>query len=198
MRRRGESGFTLFEVVLATLLASLVFLAVAVALSSFGGAWERGERRYAAREGTWLIWSRLEAELASLVRGPFGLGPSFRGDREGFRFTAAGDEGPQAVSVHSAEGRLVLEINHLRRPEEDRPERIVLAEGVERLSFSYWDPEARTWRADWPEDRGRPPSLVRMEISLRPGRSTARSLPPFIFPVYVGRVFAEGEVDPLE
>ena len=184
--------------VLATLLASLVFLAAAGALSFLGGAWERGEERYAAREERWLIWNRIGAELGSLAGGPFGLDPAFRGEREGFRFTAAGDDGPRAVSVRSAEGRLVLAIEDLRRPEGEAVKSIVLSEGLEDFSFSYWDPGARTWRAEWSAEN-RPPSLVRMEISFRGGQGGARTVPPLIFPVYVGRVLAgDGTADPLE
>ncbi|MGQ9779269.1 MAG: hypothetical protein ACUVRM_05245 [Bacillota bacterium] len=197
--RRKERGFTLLEAILVTLLVGGVFLAVTVALSSFGAAWERGEKRYAAREEIWLLWRRIEAELSSLLTPPFGLGPSFVGDTEGFRFFSgdpAAGEGPWEARLSLVGDRLVLTRIPLRRPAEEKEE-IPLAWGIERVSFSYWDPAARTWRSVWTEEQSRPPSLVRLELVFSHRRGRA-AWPALLFPVYVGRVLAAGEVDPVE
>ncbi|NLG83226.1 MAG: hypothetical protein GX493_01165 [Firmicutes bacterium] len=136
--RRKERGFTLLEIILVTLLTGGIFLTVAVALSSFGAAWERGEKRYATREEFWVVWQRIEAELSSLLAPPFGLGPFFVGEAEECRFFAGdpvGGEGPWEVELAVAGDRLVLRRTPLRRPEGEEEE-VFLVEGIGRASFS--------------------------------------------------------------
>ena len=198
MAHRRLSGFTLLEVIAALSVTSLIVLAIASSLAAVSQGWDRGERRYAAREAARAIVERLGRELVCLDRGPFGQAAAFHGDRAGFSLTASGDGGPRRLSLTLDGKRVILTEELLRRPEGTAATPIILAEDVETLEISYYDPQAHGWTPDWPaKERSRPPSLIRLEISTgEPGR--ARRSPPVILPVYAGRILALEGVDPLE
>lgn len=198
MEHKRRAGFTLFEVIVALAVTSLIVLAVASSLAAVSQGWDRGERRYAAREAIRVIVDRLGLELACLDRGPFGRAAAFDGDQTGFSLTALGDDGPRRLSLAMDERRAILTEELLRRPPGTAATPIILAEDVETLEISYYDPTARSWTRDWPaKERNRPPSLIRLEISVgEPGR--ARRSPPVILPIYAGRIMAREGVDPLE
>ena len=198
MAHKRPSGFTLLEVIAALSVTSLIVLAIASSLAAVSQGWDRGERRYAGREATRVIVERLGRELVCLDRGPFGQAAAFNGDQTGFSLSASGDGGPRRLSLTLDGKRVILTEELLRRPEGTAVTPIILAEDVEALDLSYYDPAARNWTRDWPaKERGRPPSLIRLEVSTgEPGR--ARRSPPVILPIYAGRVMAREGVDPLE
>ncbi len=195
MARKAESGFTLLELTVALLITGLAALAVASALAAVSAGWDRGERRVAERIAARAL-DRLRRELAALSQGPFGARPGLSGDRETMRWIATGDRGPYQAELSFIGGSLVLTLSDPRRAEP--PAAITLMEGLAEAAISYFDPSGRSWRDDWlPDLRRRPPSLVRLQLALA-GRDGLRRLAPLVFPIYSGRTFSAGEVDPLD
>lgn len=187
---RRCAGFTLLEMVVAMVVTSLIILTVAGSLSAVTSSWERGERRFAAREAERILGSRLERELACLDRGPFGAGVALTGTRERLEFAAAGESGPRRLVCAYEGGRVVLRELVLRRAEAESE--IVLAEGVDGLEFSYYDASARGWRADWPsETRPHPPALLSVKLIRRAEDGSPRRSVPVILPVNAGRVYSQ-------
>lgn len=193
-RIRDEAGFTLLELTAAMLVTSLIVLAVASSLAAVTDGWDRGERRVADREAVRVLSRRLGRELAALAWSPLGTGVSLSGDREGFTFTAAGKDGPERLVLGVREGWLILMVESLRSPE--KPVEIRLVEDVERLEIEYYDARTKTWRDQWPADASRPPALIRLLVKLAGGRP--RPSPALVLPIYAGRVYGPGEVEPDE
>ena len=198
MTRRIERGFTLLELTAAMLVTSLIILTVASSLAAIAGAWERGERRTAEREAIRVLTRRIGRELSGVGQGPFGTGSGFRGERDELGFVAVGDEGPRRLELLARQGRIVMTESILRRADQaETATEIALAEPVDRMAFSYYDPAGKAWRYDWPANAGRPPSLVRLEVVL--GESPRlRRVPALVFPIHAGRVISAQEVDPLD
>lgn len=187
---------TLLELNAALLVTSLVVLTVASSLGAISGAWDRSERQAAGREATRVLARRLGRELGSLSRGPFGLEPGFSGEADGMSFTAVGDEGARRVSLALRAGRIVLTETLLLRADDQNVKEIPLADGVREWRLAYYDPAAKQWRDRWsPEERGRPPSLVRIEVFLT-GAARTRRAPVLVVPLYMGGIAAAGEADP--
>lgn len=186
---RRHAGFTLLETVVAMVVTSLILLTVAGSLSAVTSSWERGERRFAAREAERILGSRLGRELACLDRGPFGAGVALTGTRERLEFTAAGESGPRRLVCACEGGRVVLRELVLRRAEAESEN--VLAEGVDGLEFSYYDATTRGWRTDWGETRPHPPALLSVELIRRAEDGSPRRSAPVILPVNAGRVYSQ-------
>ena len=122
----------------------------------------------------------------------------FSGDKQGFRLTAAGDQGPRELALGVKEGRLILSDRLMRSPGDQAVTDIPLGDTVDHLEISYYDPEERIWLSEWRiAERGRPPSLVRIRVFFGvPGH--LRGSPVLVLPVYAGRIISDREVDPLE
>ncbi len=196
MHSKDQSGFTLLELTVAMLITSLIVLAIASSLAAISDSWDRGERRGVTREVVRVLQRRLGVELASLGRGPFGAKPGFSGDKQGFVFTAIDDRGPRQLSLAVNQGRLVLTDEPARSPASR--EEIPLADQVDHLDVSYYDPSERIWLGDWTaKEVGRPPSLVRLRVYFGDA-GHLRGSPMLVLPIYAGRVVSDREVDPLD
>jgi hypothetical protein len=198
MGRKREKGFTLLELTAAMLVTSLIVLAVASSIAAIADGWARGERRSSDREAVRIMARRLGREFAALNRGPFGTGTCFEGDREGFAFDTASDDGPRHLKLALIEGRIVLAQTTLRHPSDCAQVSIPLIEPIDSLTLGYYDPVKRQWRDEWPTDEhDRPPSLVRIVYCIGPKGHQRRS-PVLVLPIQAGRILDAREVDPID
>ena len=194
MLRNKENGFTLLELTVALAVVGLIALAVASSLGAVSSAWERGERRLAAREDIRVPLQRLGMELAALSRGAFGGQPGLTGDASGFCFTTAGPYGPCRLRIKVEQDRLVMLEDHPRLPSTEA-KTIVLTHAVEYLECSYYDPASARWLDRWlaGENQG-PPVLVRLNIQMKNKTAPLE----MVFPVYAGRTMGAQGVEPAE
>lgn len=197
--RSAERGFTLIEVLLATvLLAAGMALAFAIVRSTLAIS-TRGEAIAAGSERMRGVESFLRRRLVAAMPLPMerdpakGVGIAFSGDEQNMRFVAElpgylGRGGPyvHALTVHEEDGAKQLRIGLTllqagQRVEEDPPRGLeLLADDLEQVRFRYRgiDPTTRElgdWQPQWHEP-GRMPLLVSVEIA----PVTGKAWPPLV------------------
>lgn len=192
--RSAERGFTLIEVLLATvLLAAGMALAFATVRSTLAIS-TRGETLAAGSERMRGVESFLRRRLVAAMPLPMerdpatGVGIAFSGDEQHMRFVAdvpgyLGRGGPYVHALEVSErdglkqlriGLTLLQAGHL--VEENPPRGTeLLADGLEQVQFRYRgiDPTTRQlgdWQRQWRE-AGRMPLLVSVEITPAAGRA---------------------------
>lgn len=93
MRRRGEAGFTLVELLVAMTVLALVSVGAASGLGLLGRAWGRQEQRVAEQAALVDGLEILREQLARAMAADWGVGddyaPPFLGDAQSLRFLNA-------------------------------------------------------------------------------------------------------------
>ncbi|MFH1018153.1 MAG: prepilin-type N-terminal cleavage/methylation domain-containing protein [Pseudomonadota bacterium] len=189
-----ERGFTLLEVVLATLILSIIATLTWGALSAtFRTQTTITERTALAEVGTAAL-SKIRDDLsqAFMVESIFQLsyfkGES-SGDRDKMSFTSfthdrSGPnthEGDQAEIVYDTESDTTTRLNHLRRKEtrdfwpldnKAEGDTVVLAKNIVSFHLEYSDGETfkTTWDSRGDENRNKLPKAVRAVLVLRDER----------------------------
>ncbi len=172
MRRpgRGERGFTLVEVMVAAALLAMMGAILGTSISSVLGAItenrEIQDRYHAARvalgrmqrEIAMAYLSKHQSEQRSTKTVFIGKGNRLTFTYMGHRRIARGGiESDQGVIEYYLErqsgGGLPVLVRREKVIIDDMPEkegrRQVLAEGVRKLTFEYWDMDKESWRSDW-------------------------------------------------
>ena len=175
---RNVRGFTLVEVLAATVLMALILSAIATVTAQWLPNWARGFARVQHSEIVALGVERVVADLAAAEMVPAGrvtppfifdgtaasvtfvrtvLGPNANGGLEIVRIgTADDDRGPALIRARAP----FLPADETTRPGFSDP--VVLLRGPYRVSFSYAG-EDRVWRDTWPS-ADRLPRAIRVTV----------------------------------
>lgn len=172
----NRNGFTLLEILLAIVLASVLLSSIYGVFSAVSMATERVEKQATGLHLARVLTSRLNRELLGLAiedsfygtaltgglnsRGnPFldmltssSGGPGSGMRRVSYRLAADQDDQMTLWRAESAG-------NYRNKASEER-----LAKGIERLEFNFFD--GQQWRKDWNSLEDGLPVLVRVEIAL--------------------------------
>ncbi len=203
MPARGQSGFTLLELLLAVTLLALIAVMLAGGLRLGARVWESGEERAQALARLELVQGFLRRQVSGarpLIMGRIASQPryAFEGEPERLRLAVLappqlGAGGFYLVTIErlpaksgANEGdelRLDWRLYHPEMEDigaSDEGTERVLLEGIERVKFSYFgalrrDTERR-WRERW-EDQRALPELVRLEIEFS---DPSRHWPQFV------------------
>jgi general secretion pathway protein J len=176
--RRNTRGFSLVEVLAATVLMAIILSAIGTVTAQWLPNWSRGFARVQHSEIVALGVERVVADLAAAEMVPVGratppfifdgteasvtfirtaLGPNAGGGLELVRIgTADGDRGPALIRARAA----FLPAAEATRPNFSDP--VVLLRGPYRVSFSYAG-EDRVWRDSWPS-ADRLPRAIRVSV----------------------------------
>ncbi len=180
----GQQGFTLLEALVAVALVSLIMLSAFGALRLGARSWETGVARTGATERLRLIQDNLRRELSQAVlMRPDPTDPrrvAFEGGRQEVRFVAPGPRSGGTAGLfdfdlraeRAGQGLRLVLYYEAHDPEAtgfestDSRRKVVLAEGLERLSFSYYgvlkQGGSPDWSDTWGDDADRLPALVRI------------------------------------
>ncbi len=180
MNRRAETGFTLIELLVAiTLLAAIAVLMAGAINTGVKSAREvdaRAERNDALRVSQALIRRHLGAARPVQWRSDRRRVVAFEGNRNTVSFVAVMPAWPDAAGLYLVRlalrgGRLVM-TRRITSGEAERfdfdsaTDRVVLADGVAGLTFSYFGSDAAgrpgKWHDRWVA-RAALPRLVRLE-----------------------------------
>lgn len=189
--RRGSSGFTLVEMLLALVLIGMLATFVFGSLRFGTRAWSvaatlsdtQDELGSVQRTLRRLLESALPLTASDEARRPI---PSFQGQADGFAFIAAmpayvsgGGLSVVSLSTEAAEGRRLLVARW--GPYYSRPVRagaaetreVVLTDRLGRLEVGYFGPPARRsppqWLSEW-RNADELPRLVRLRVTLENGQ----------------------------
>jgi len=205
MRRAGNGGFTLIELVIALTLLAVMMTLLWGSLDFAVRSWDTGEARAAQAAQRRLSENFLRREMTSLFpmrwRDPTAVKLAFEGERDRVRFASTRAAGTSAPGI-SIVG-LALEENSETRNRDlvmrralppadakdfsalDEGERTVLVPGVERAEFSYFGTEndlvEGNWRDTW-DIATRIPQLVKLKVKLADGQQ----LPDFVVAMELG------------
>lgn len=183
-RSNRASGFTLIEVLLATLLMSIVLGALATVTAQWLPNWNRGMARVQGMEKLALALDRIAADLsaAEMIAAGTGRKPVFDGNELGLSFVRSaigpisrpGFEVVRYGERSDKEGlALVRDRTPLTPAFDDSPPRfadpVVLLRAPFRVVFSYAAAD-QVWQRGW-RDQTMLPAMIR--ISVRDGRSGA-------------------------
>lgn len=174
--RRRNSGFTLLEVLVAVVLASLLLSSIYGVFFTSSAAKEQVEKQANALHLARVLSSRLDRELlglalnnhagkAILTGGTNNLGESYielltsssGGPQPGMRWVTyrLGPDQDGRTTLWRTEKGLNIQANAA----EER-----LAQGIKHLLFGFFD--GTTWRDSWDSLSNGRPRLVRVEIEL--------------------------------
>lgn len=176
--RRSTRGFSLVEVLAATVLMAIILSVIATVTAQWLPNWGRGFARVQHSEIVALGLERIVADLAAAEMVPTGratppfvfdgteasvtfvrtvLGPNASGGLELVRIaTADDDRGPALIRARAP----FLPANEGPRP--GFSDSVVLLRGPYRVSFSYAG-EDRVWRDTWPS-ADRLPRAIRVTV----------------------------------
>jgi general secretion pathway protein J len=176
--RRNTRGFSLVEVLAATVLMAIILSAIGTVTAQWLPNWGRGFARVQHSEIVALGIERIVADLAAAEMVPAGritppfifdgteasvtfirttIGPNAGGGLELVRFGTADDErGPALVRARAP----FIPASEAARPSFSDP--VVLLRGPYRVSFSYAG-EDRVWRDAWPS-ADRLPRAIRITV----------------------------------
>jgi prepilin-type N-terminal cleavage/methylation domain-containing protein len=171
MTRATEDGYTLIELIVALLLASLVGTAVTGGLQFGTRIWERSDSRIEESRDIATAQTVLRSLLASAIPRRKGGFVTFRGERGSLSFDAStlpalGSHGLVRMDIvldHDvAESSLKLVATSLIDSRAHRS--AVLMERLSDARFSYLDASGKlpVWLAAW-RDRDRLPDAVRLD-----------------------------------
>jgi general secretion pathway protein J len=177
-RHAGEAGFTLIEVLMATLLMTIILAALATVTSQWLPNWNRGMARVQRAERLAMGLDRIVADLSvaqmTSINGDART-PLFEGSELAVTFvrTAVGPNAQPGLEiirfVEKADSQGLAMVRE-RAPFSPRPsdaqirfaDQVVLIRAPFRLTFSYAGPD-HVWQPDW---RGRIelPDMVRVTV----------------------------------
>ncbi len=177
-RTAKEAGFTLIEVLLATLLMTVILGALATLTAQWLPNWNRGMARVQRAERLALGLNRILADLsvAEMVprngesKAPFfeggelsvtfvrtAVGPNMRPGLEIVRFSEKADQ--QGLAMVRERARFVPLQNDERIQFADQ---VVLIRAPYRVTFSYAGPD-QVWQRTW-SSPGRLPDMIRVAV----------------------------------
>ena len=174
-------GFTLLEMLVAMTLLAFIMVAgqQAIALAARAAAPHGdGGHSFLVRHqiADWLETS-LPVRSSRRERAPL----IFSGEPTSMRFVTNlperfGTAGPHIVVLSKAPGRLLANWQPLRLTGGSPAGERLMLEGVDQITFRYWDgTDARGWHDAWPPDQ-RPPAMIQMNF----GGGTAQGWPPIL------------------
>ena len=205
MRRAGESGFTLLELVLAlALLATMLALAWS-GLSFALRAWDAGEANGRRTADLRLSQNFLRRELAEIFpmrwKDAFAVKLAFEADAKHLRFVSSRPAGISSGGLalvgleleSAAAGRSGNLVMRRALPDDEakdfapleRGERTLLVPGVETVAFDYFGAENDMIEPRWVNEwtfASRVPQLVRLRVKMADGSQ----LPDFVVRVMLG------------
>ena len=172
MKRRGQRGFSLLEVLLAATLGALALLVV---MELFSGGLRVAERVRTSREdaGLALAGEQVERDLRNAF--PFyAIGFDGSADEMEFAGWAMDATPPRPVRIRYRWDALrgILWRSELSFPGEISERTDVIAEGLIQCEWAYLNPESTgsadpLWMSRW-NDSARPPPAIRWDVR-RPG-----------------------------
>jgi len=173
--KRTDSGFTLFEVVIAFMILTLVLLGIGQGLYISQNAWERGEAETGETQRLRILSSMLSQQLKSAY--PYNIKIDneevvlFKGEDDSIMFaTTLADQtyggfkwvkySFKDMTLFYKEGMLPDKelIDHVDDDEE------LLDSDIESVKFEYYFSEAEQWQDSWGMDEGMP-DAVRITVS---------------------------------
>jgi len=179
-------GFTLLELLVAIMILGLMMTVAFGAVRMGGRSWEAGISRAKVSEEVRTVSDFLRRQFAQMIprsEGNDGMPQAaFAGDRNRIWFIAPAPRHPAVggllVYTLIAEGyadaqRLVLAYSQLdpgasEIVEAETDQRLVLAEGLAKLSFDYFGTQAAdsipSWHEEWSEEEDNLPELVRITM----------------------------------
>jgi general secretion pathway protein J len=170
----GEAGFTLIEVLLATLLMTVILAALATVTAQWLPNWNRGMARVQRAERLAIGLDRIVADLSVAMNGDAKV-PLFEGSELAVTFlrTAVGPNtrpGLEIIRLVEKADSQGLAMVRERAPFAPMPsdaqirfaDQVVLIRSPFRVTFSYAGPD-QVWQPDW---RGQTqlPDLVRVTV----------------------------------
>ncbi len=177
--RPGEAGFTLLEILVALVVLGLVLVLLGQGVQFGLAAW-RSQARIAAERGDLDTVDRtLRTLVARMDPGGQAAEARVQGDGRSLAFTTdlplaavqlATRHADVSLSVDGAHRLSLFWVTHFRNwlGPARVPAQATLAEGVDRLEISYWQPpfggKPGGWLARW-DGRGDPPALIRFRLS---------------------------------
>jgi general secretion pathway protein J len=179
-RRKGsrEAGFTLIEVLIATLLMTIILGALATVTSQWLPNWNRGVTRVQRAELLAMGLDRIVADLSVAVMIPLNSDaktPLFEGSELAVTFmrTAVGPNALPGLEivrlVEKADSRGLAMVRERARFAPMRSDaqirfvdQVVLIRSPLRVAFSYAGPD-QVWQPDW-RDRMQLPAMVRVTV----------------------------------
>ncbi|KPK02116.1 MAG: hypothetical protein AMK71_03400 [Nitrospira bacterium SG8_35_4] len=167
---RGNSGFTLFEVVIAFMILTLVLLGIGQGLYISQNAWERGEAETGETQRLRILSAMLSQQLKSAH--PYNIKVDnkgvvlFEGEEDSILFaTALADHtygGFKWVRYSFKDGALFYKegmlpdkevIKHVDDDEE------LLESDIENVKFEYYFAKEEQWQDSWGMDEGMPDAV---------------------------------------
>ena len=176
--RAGEAGFTLIEVLMATLLMTVILAALATVTSQWLPNWNRGMARVQSSERLAMGLDRIVADLAVAKMMPINgdaKAPLFEGTELAVTFlrTAVGPNSRPGLEVvrliEKADSQGLAMVRERARfapmPSDGQirfADQVVLIRSPLRVTFSYAGPD-HVWQPDW---RGQMelPDMVRVTV----------------------------------
>ena len=176
--RAGEAGFTLIEVLMATLLMTVILAALATVTSQWLPNWNRGMARVQSSERLAMGLDRIVADLAVAKMMPINgdtKAPLFEGTELAVTFlrTAVGPNSRPGLEIirlvekADAQGLAMVRerAQFTPRPSDAQirfADQVVLIRSPLRVTFSYAGPD-HVWQSDW---RGQMelPDMVRVTV----------------------------------
>lgn len=172
-----DGGFTLLEILVAIALASLLLTSIYGVFSTTSSAKEQVEKQGAALHLGRVLIARLDRELLGLSLGNQALNPSLKGGENSLgepyiELLTSSSGGPESgmrqVNYRlgpDADNRMTIwrsekGINETSESSEER-----LAQGLEKLSFSFFD--GYNWKENWDSKQNKFPLLIRAELTLK-------------------------------
>lgn len=163
---RGESGFTLPEVILAISFTAILLGVLAQLL--FGGVriWERIGRGYERQHQLLLIDRWLRNDLGALITGQYLPEAAIRGDQSKLEFWSRSSSGVVKVQYNfdSASGTVNRATGFWGENAVEQP----VLKTVSEWHFEYFDPVSENWLLSWnPQESHRIPALIGVTVKTR-------------------------------